>query len=310
MHTSPADSPSLADLGSWSQTARAIAAALVIALPHAAQAQLDLPGKPGKPGAGTPEPTDGSTLASLELIAERDALVPGHTTWLGLHFEIHDGWHLYWRNNGDTGAPMAISIDAPEGVSVGEILYPGPTWYPMPGGFVDFVYEGEVTLLVPLTLLDPPAEGTSLTIGASVDWLICKDMCLAGSGESSITLPVREEADPTAGAPRFARARLTIPRPMSEARADGVEAEWRRGRELLIQVPGARRLTFFPYESQANAYPEDVASSARTDGERLILRYDEDADDARLIRGALHVRSPSGAGWYEIVVTAPPEHLR
>lgn len=276
-----------------------------IVLAPSAMAQLKLPGR----GPAAVEPSDPSELARLSLVSDRDALVPGSTTWIGLSFKIHDAWHLYWRNNGDTGAPMTISIDAPEGVRVGEVQYPAPHWHPMPGGYVDFIYEDHAMLLVPVTLAPTPAAEGSVTLKATVDFLICKDVCLAGRADASIELPIRENAAPTPDAPRFAETRLRMPKPLSEARDAGVQTEWQAGRRLLIQAPGATSLTFFPYESPVNAYPEDVASSARATGERLILRYDDASDGAQTIGGVLEVRSALGTSWYEIVVPPPPTSL-
>lgn len=281
-----------------------VAGVVVVALlAPLAQAQLKLPGRDLRPGAS--EPADPAKLATLTLLSEHDVLVPGQTTWLALRFRIHDGWHLYWRNNGDTGAPMMISVLASGSTRVGEVQYPAPEWHPMPGGFVDFIYEREAVLLVPVTLSPDQPVGSEITIIASAEWLICKDVCLAGSGSSSLRLPVRESASPTEHAPAFARTRLRMPQSMGEAHAKGIEATWRPGRTLIIEAPGATRVTFFPYESDANAYPEDVAETGRVSGESLLLTYDEHADEAETIGGVLEVRSASGLDWYEIVVGPP-----
>ena len=282
--------------------ALASAALLLCATPDESQAQKSLPGLPGAP---TPASTNGSTLATLTLVGEHDALVPGVISWIGLHFRIHEGWHLYWRNNGDTGAPMQITLAASEGVEIGDIHYPAPRRHPVTGGFLDFVYEGEVTLLVPVRVPEDRRAGETIDVRASVSWLICNDVCLAGEGESSIELPIRAQSHPTPRVPLFERARERVPRPMADAWADGIRVAWRAPRRLVITAPGARALAFFPYESEANAYPEDMATQGAVDADTISLRYDEHADEAERVAGVLEVRSPGRTSWYEIVVEGP-----
>ena len=250
-------------------------------------------------------PSDGSALASLTLVSELDALQPGAESWIGLHFKMTDGWHLYWRNPGDSGAPMHITISAPPGVEVGEVVYPAPTRHDEPGGFVDFVYEGEVTLLVPITVSQSMPVGSSVKIEAGVNWLICSDMCLAGRGESSIALPIAGSAKATASAPLFASARARVPAPMGEASAAGIRASWSGQRTLDIAAPGAASLVFFPYESAANAYPQDMAEAGAVNGSSIRLEYNDPIREAERVGGVLEVRTPDKTSWYEIVVASP-----
>src|SRR2546426_8294521 len=36
----------------------------------------------------------------LELVSEQNAVVPGKELWLGIRFDLQDGWHTYWTNPG------------------------------------------------------------------------------------------------------------------------------------------------------------------------------------------------------------------
>lgn len=260
-------------------------------------AQLDL-GKPGFPGQ------DDGALVRMEVLAEHDALVPERTNWLGLRFTIKPAWHTYWRNNGDTGAPMGLTFEGPSGVEFGEVVYPAPRRYLVAGGFVDYVYEKQVTLLVPVTLDSPIKPGDRVTIKVEADWLVCKEMCLAEDDTGEITLPVASVAEPTSAAAAFEATRTRVPRPMSEARAAGVETRWDALR-MTVRAPGAESLAFYPYESPENAYPQDMAERGEARGDTIVLEYDEKAGDASRLAGVLEVRTPDTTFWYELELGAP-----
>lgn len=277
---------------------RATAAALLLGASAApVVAQLDL-GKPGFPGQAD------AALVRMELVSEHDALVPGETNWLGLTFTIKPEWHTYWRNNGDTGAPMGLSFEAPEGVEIGEVVYPAPRRYLVAGGFVDYVYEHKVTLLVPVTAGPSLAPGDRVTIKVEADWLVCKEMCLAEDDAKELTLPVASVAEPTKARAEFEATRARVPRPMDEARAAGIETRW-DSLALTLRAPGATSLVFYPYESEANAYPRDMAERGEARGDTITLQYDEKANDAANIAGVLEVRTPESTFWYELELGTP-----
>ncbi|HET8883666.1 MAG TPA: protein-disulfide reductase DsbD domain-containing protein, partial [Solimonas sp.] len=61
-----------------------------------------------------------------ELIAERDALVAGHTNWVALRLKPDPQWHVYWRNPGDSGIPTKLEWRLPNGIAAGDIVWPYP----------------------------------------------------------------------------------------------------------------------------------------------------------------------------------------
>ena len=92
--------------------------------------------------------------AEAELVAERDALVPGEPITVALRLEAIPGWHTYWRNPGDSGEPTRIEWRLPPGFAAGDIEWPVPVRIPV-GPLMNFGYKGEVLLL---TRLVPPAD--------------------------------------------------------------------------------------------------------------------------------------------------------
>jgi len=50
---------------------------------------------------------------TLSLISEQDAIVRGRQLWIGIRFDLQDGWHTYWTNPGDSGEPPRIEWQLP-----------------------------------------------------------------------------------------------------------------------------------------------------------------------------------------------------
>lgn len=98
--------------------------------------------------------------------------------------ELERGWHVYWQNAGDTGAPTSIKWNLPEGWTVSEPTWPTPHKFEEPG-MVSFGFENRLVLAYQIT---PGAGSGSVTLQAKGEWLQCKEMCTPGDGEASVTM--------------------------------------------------------------------------------------------------------------------------
>lgn len=238
---------------------------------------------------------------NVRLIAEGTALVPGRASTIGVSFDIAPGWNLYWRNPGDSGLPISIKIEAPEGVTVGEAQWPTPERHVLPGDLLDYVYMRRVTLLFPITVgpsLSRSAE--SVTIKASVKWLVCKEACVPGSREVEMTMPIATGSSPSADAELIAAARARLPRTAAEQSSPIVGVVW-RGRTLRLSCTGAEELVFFPYEGDAQ--PDEALKNGRSTRESLTLSYAK-ADPGAPVLGVLQVMRLGKTSYH--LVEAPP----
>jgi DsbC/DsbD-like thiol-disulfide interchange protein len=151
---------------------------------------------------------------TLELVAENQWVTPGHEFSLGLHFQLEKGWHIYWVNPGDSGEPPRVTWLLPPGLSPGVIEWPAPRRLGT-SSIVDFGYEDAVTLIVPVNADSSLAAQPLARLGAEIKVLICREMCIPGKTELSLTLPVKSR--PPAPDPRtrdlFAATRKELPRP-------------------------------------------------------------------------------------------------
>src|SRR5215472_4843693 len=150
---------------------------------------------------------------TVELIADKQSIAPGHTLNLGLRFTLEKGWHIYWMNPGDSGEPPRVKWDLPQGITAGAIEWPAPHRLGTTT-IVDYGYEDAVTLIVPLRASANAATG-SANIGAELKVLVCREMCIPGKAQVSLTLPVETKA-PESNAHNmeiFAAARKRLPQP-------------------------------------------------------------------------------------------------
>lgn len=239
------------------------------------------------PAAADPaDPPPGNEHASVRMVCSTDALVPGGETLLGLTFEVEEGWHLYWRNNGDSGMPITFDFEAPQGVEIGEARWPVPERYPQMGFLLDYILEDEVTLVFPVRA-SAELGAESIRITADVRWLVCEEMCLPGEQEVSLDLPVRASARPSPDAGLLSSAARRMPVPMDDYGPDRVRSSW-SGNELVMVVPGATALTFYPYESET-LQPEDMVERGTVTGNVLRIAYPAKVEDAPSVAGVLEV---------------------
>ena len=125
---------------------------------------------------------------TAELIVEHASIQPGGKTRIGVHFEIENGWHIYAKDPGEAGLPTKITWSAPAGVSFGELMWPTPERFLDPGDIHTSGYTGAVVLSSDLSV--GAVNEQTLPIRANVKWLACKDVCIPGSADLELTLPV------------------------------------------------------------------------------------------------------------------------
>src|SRR3989442_9807132 len=161
-------------------------------------------------GIARETPAEASANVSVELLSERAAIEPGMPFRVGLLMRMRPGWHTYWKNPGDSGLPLRVTWNLPEGFSAGPIDWPTPERIPE-NGLMSYGYSRDV--LIPIEITPPERIGAAtVTMVGTFEWLECKDVCLPGSSVLRLSLPVRPGSS-MAGpdAPTFAKAASQIP---------------------------------------------------------------------------------------------------
>lgn len=239
-----------------------------------------------------------SERSAAWLLSEDTALKPGSTQWLAFRLEMAPGWHTYWRNPGDSGAPLMLDWTLPAGLSVGALEWPYPKKVPV-GPLTDIGYHGSPTFLVPLEV-DPALADGELSVSLLARWLICKAICVPEEARLSLVLPVR--SGPSSANPlwqdvfREARTRLPVPSPYPVTLA-------RTGNRLslLLADPALAegritRAEFFPDEGGVVRMSQPQRLHLGGEGLRLdLIAVDREAPaPGRSLTGVLVIEEDAG----------------
>ena len=248
----------------------------------------------------------------VDLISESNAITPGRTFWVGLHFKLEPQWHIYWVNPGDSGEAPVVQWNLPPGFRAGQIQWPAPHRIET-FTLVDYGYLEDVLLPV---LIHPAANltpGSKVELAATVKWLVCKNECIPAQGQLSLSLPV-EKGSPRLTNPAdralFARAQAHLPKPIPPGWKVSAVSEQN---DFVLSIDSGSPesgAVFFPLETgQINdAAPQEVLARGR----RLRLRLrksDQLLKPLPVLNGV--VVFPSGAAFLVHARTTskvPPVH--
>ncbi|HEX4872033.1 MAG TPA: protein-disulfide reductase DsbD domain-containing protein, partial [Nevskiaceae bacterium] len=235
-----------------------------------------------------------------ELIAEHRTLQAGRSdNTVALRLKPEAGWHVYWRNPGDSGLPTRLEWRLPEGVQAGEIAWPYPHAQSL-GDLTNYGYDAETLHLVPLSVDRGLAE-TTVTLEVTAKWLVCADVCIPGEADLQLTLPVIAEA-PAPDArwtDAFRQARSQLPRrdEALKARFQVGEGEFRLAVEGLPAEATAAR--FFPYSGeliQHSAYARQMLEAPAGRLRIAVAQSPYLVDPPALVEGVLLLTLGSGEG--------------
>jgi DsbC/DsbD-like thiol-disulfide interchange protein len=214
-----------------------------------------------------------SAHAKTELIAEKDFIEPGQNSWLGLHFELESGWHIYWINPGDSGEPPRVQWRLPTGFRTGPIQWPAPQRIE-DHSLVDYGYEGEALLMVPVQAPAHLAGPEPVKFEATLKWLVCREICIPERADLALSLPVQREGAREQSHRQELFTRTLARLPKQAPRDWRIAALSEKDQFVLAIETGSPepQATFFPLEPNQieNAARQELVRSAR--GVTLKLR--------------------------------------
>ncbi|NMO16114.1 thiol:disulfide interchange protein [Pyxidicoccus fallax] len=164
---------------------------------------------------GTSAPDEGDPRVEAALLVDATQVKPGDAFRVGVRFRMDPGWHIYWKNPGDSGLETEIAWDTP-GSTVGPLQWPFPHTFRTPDGFiVTHGYDGEVLLFAQARA----AEGAtgSLQLSAAVEALVCEVHCIPAELMLTRSVPLGPQTQLDADAARaFDDAQTKVPRPTAD----------------------------------------------------------------------------------------------
>jgi len=198
-----------------------------------------------------------------ELLSEVLEAAPGDTFWVALRQKIRPGWHTYWKNPGDAGAPIDIEWTLPDGAEVSEIYWPVPKRIPE-GPLMTYGFKDEILLLSQITLPDGSPGAGAFGLSAFARWLVCADICIPEEAELRLELKTGSESIPDliwGGKIQTAVDALPIPLPSNallsrsgeKVRLNVKAPEWRAG----FDQQSIQDIYFFPEQDGLLKYADD-----------------------------------------------------
>jgi DsbC/DsbD-like thiol-disulfide interchange protein len=193
----------------------------------------------------------------------------------GIEIALDQGFKTYWRTPGESGLPPRFDWSGSENVSSAEILWPAPTRHEDAGG-IAYVYARQVVLPVRVTPADP---GKPVRLALSVDYGVCKDICIPAHADLTATLsadgPHRAALD---------KALAQVPRPqplgakapLSIAILESANPQGKPGILVTVRAPDGTRPTLFA-EGPENWY---LSTSLPDDANRFTVTVEEKPKDA------------------------------
>lgn len=234
---------------------------------------------------------DGKQIARANLFTDAVDLTKPFT--VGIRFVLEPGWYLYWKNPGDSGLPVEVTWNLPQGWNVTEIEYPVPAKFAY-DGLVSYGYKNEVVFLATVT----PGQESLSSLEARLDWLVCKESCVRGKAVVSFT-PDAEKTQRNQELIALGRTRMPQPGAgivvSKSTRLRQRENEWMA--EIQLGGSGASLAKdFFPEAS------EDVfidLSSITVRDSIIRFRFEKQSKETKIVIRGLCVTGDKG---YEIEV--------
>ncbi|MGH9615998.1 MAG: protein-disulfide reductase DsbD family protein [Acidobacteriaceae bacterium] len=215
-------------------------------------------------GLGFAQPVR-STHLTVELLTETKSIAPNHDFLAGLHFVLDPGWHIYWINAGDAGQPPRVDWQLPSGITAGDLQFPAPERLPL-GPLMDFGYQHEVLLPVPMRANGEVRPGSRAILRGHLHFLVCSNVCIPGKAELEHTVPVTSKAgaiDPTTE-PLFLNAEHHLPVALPGRFVSVSQTESAFIVTVLTGHPIASA-EFYPYDPNliSNAAPQKIHPLAK-----------------------------------------------
>ena len=207
----------------------------------------------------------------VELVSGVGAIVAGEPFEAAVRMKTDPGWHVYWKNSGDSGLPVSIRWDLPEGFQASNIHWPIP----------ERLEEAELTTygytqgVFLISHVVPPVTwaGNMAGLKAHVDWLACERICVPGKADLLLNLPIGTIVSPTVWDNDFAQTRKQWPQP-SPWPVDAFQNA--QSFSLDIAIPAAEQaniasIEFFPDRNDLIVHSAKQTLHATSRGLELVV---------------------------------------
>lgn len=260
-------------LKAWTTT---LCAAAAMSLPVHAQPNFD----------------DPPSHSSAKLIAETDALTPGSSSTIAAVIDLDKDWHTYADSINDSGSRLLVNWSLPDGIEIGEPIWPAAHRHVQAGGVLDHTYDDQLVVLFPLDVASGVEIGSDAVISASLEWLVCDaNQCVPQFAEASIELPVKRTNGLGSDAPLIEKTRNEMGKLATGASSDAVMLSW-EGDTLIAKNALGYELEFIP--GPGCPAIDDLLETGYAEDGTLELTFDFDDNPKAEVVGWVRLIAPKG----------------
>ena len=179
---------------------------------------------------------------------------------MGSEMCIRDSWYTYWRNAGDSGEPVHIVWDLPDGVTAGPISWPAPKVKTV-GPIVSYAMDIDVWLPVEMSLSENIDPNAPITLRAHAYYLVCDDICIPEDGALTLPMGVGLKAENPTHSILTKSAQSKVPQPgkaQGSAHLENGQVDFN-----IVSLPnGFENAALFPNENPiiVHSNPIDLAN--------------------------------------------------
>jgi len=190
----------------------------------------------------------------------------------------------------------------PEGFTVGELQFPAPERFELPGKLVNYGYENQTAIFAEVTAPDKLPDGRTYRFDVKADWLACMDECASEELSAWFELASSWHAPEPELPADLAQAYASIPHAFSELPDSGVD--WKGGMAhpaLTLKAPEVKWVDFFPGDGE-----QPKLLRVKPAGEALELKFAR-ATTEKPLRGLAIGEVEGKTAFYDVNVPWPTE---
>lgn len=208
----------------------------------------------------------------------------------GILVSLENGWHIYWKNSGDSGMPTSFEFELPSDFKLQEIKWPIPKIFEFEG-YASYGYEDKV--LFPFQIIIPRTKSyQSLEISVKIKSLICKDVCKPFNTEIRKVFDLNSAFSPSTEIKELFRNTLSqLPQ-----KDDLIEIEARESLDKILIKINSQRLNlnriinvhFIPFENGIFKNSLNQNYTKKNNSIELLVEYDQfKTNTPEIIQGIL-----------------------
>lgn len=227
-----------------------------------------------------------NNYSTSDMLLNYRSAEPGQKIIAMLHIHPKTGWHVYWKNPGDSGLAPEHQWNLPPGISAGEQQYLPPTRMQV-GDLVNFGYKGDAYYFIPITI-DKQIKMGDYQLNVTSDWLICEDICVPEQATFTLPLTIAKQKAPSSAsaliAQQYGKLAKLLPSAEYFTTADSLT--------LIIPktaLPQAIKSVYFYPEQESLLAINGKAKITTVDSHYHITLKRDFAEPLALTRGILQV---------------------